>query len=279
MPLTPSALADRYFGFPRASHPASQEPDDARRGGDRPSSTDLDYTLTSHQSISNPEFTRDVRPRVARREAQVQDAPLAGAKPSVGRFSRIRPFTEATASRIMAIMSAGWVFLPVLGAPLAHGPVLRADLAPGLKRPISTRLFGENKTWRGALVMTGGTVAAALALDRVPAYRRRLPEPIANAHPAVVGGLLGLGSWVGELPNSFIKRRIGIAPGQQRHSPAGLVTSIFDQADWVPIAALLLRPIWRMTAREIAMVFVLVVAVHVPINVIGYALGARKAPI
>src|SRR5947209_3309618 len=27
---------------PRASHPAGQEPDDARRGGDRPSSTDLE---------------------------------------------------------------------------------------------------------------------------------------------------------------------------------------------------------------------------------------------
>ena len=28
--------------FPRASHPADQEPDDARQGGDRPSSTDLE---------------------------------------------------------------------------------------------------------------------------------------------------------------------------------------------------------------------------------------------
>ena len=179
----------------------------------------------------------------------------------------------------MAIVSAGWVFLPVLGAPLAHAPVLRADLAPGLKRPISKRLFGENKTWRGALVMSAGTVLAALALDRLPGYRRRLPEPMAAANPVVVGGLLGIATWVGELPNSFIKRRLGIPPGQRHRSPAGIVISIIDQADWVPIAALILRPIWRMTARETVEVFVLVVAVHLPINLAGYAIGARRTPI
>ena len=33
---------------PRASHPDGQEPDGARRGGDRPSSTDLELPLNSH---------------------------------------------------------------------------------------------------------------------------------------------------------------------------------------------------------------------------------------
>ena len=44
----------RPWAFPRASHPADQEPNDARRGGNRPSSTDLELPLNSHQSISNP---------------------------------------------------------------------------------------------------------------------------------------------------------------------------------------------------------------------------------
>ncbi|HTX31146.1 MAG TPA: CDP-archaeol synthase [Solirubrobacteraceae bacterium] len=176
-------------------------------------------------------------------------------------------------------MSAGWVFLPVLGAPAVHGPVLRWDMAPGLKRPISARLFGENKTWRGALVMTAGTTLAAGVLSGVPAYRRRLPEPVAHANPVLVGGLLGLASWAGELPNSFIKRRMGIAPGEQLQPPLGLLVSIVDQADWVPLAALLMRPIWRMTLAETAQVSALVVAVHLPLNVIGYAIGARTRPI
>jgi CDP-diglyceride synthetase len=176
-------------------------------------------------------------------------------------------------------MSAGWVFLPVLGGPVTHGPVLRWDLAPVLKRPISAQLFGENKTWRGAVVMTAGTTLAAVALARVSSYRRRLPEPIADANPVIVGGLLGLGSWMGELPNSFIKRRIGIPPGAQLRSPVGVLFSIFDQADWVPVTALLIRPIWKISLQEAAAVFGLVAAVHVPINLIGYAIGARARPI
>ncbi len=175
-------------------------------------------------------------------------------------------------------MSAGWVFLPAIGAPLAHAPVLRFDLAPRWRRPISHRAFGTNKTWRGAAMMHGGTFAAALALHRLPAYRERLPAPVQAAGPAVVGTLLGLSMWLGELPNSFVKRRLGIAPGTQRRSPAGLAISVYDQADWVPVAALLLRPVWRMSAREVALVFALVATVHVPVNLVGYAIGARTAP-
>ena len=57
----------------------------------------------------------------------------------------------------------------MLGGALAHAPFLRFDLARPLKRPLHERLFGANKTWRGALVMSGGTLAATLALHRVPA--------------------------------------------------------------------------------------------------------------
>lgn len=175
-------------------------------------------------------------------------------------------------------MAAAWVFLPVIGAPIAHAPVLRWDLAPMLRRPISARLFGENKTWRGAMVMTAGTVAAAIALHRVPGYRRRLPDAVVDADPVLIGALLGVATWAGELPNSFVKRRLGIPPGGQRPSPMGAVISVIDQADWVPTAWILLRPVWRMSPQEAGRVFVLVAALHVPINRIGYAIGARTTP-
>ena len=174
---------------------------------------------------------------------------------------------------------AEWVFLPVAGMPIAHGPVLSRDLLRPLKRPINAWAFGANKTWRGALVMGGGTFLAALALDRVPAYRERLPPEVRAAGPVRVGALLGLAVVAGELPNSFVKRRLGIAPGAQRRTLAGYAISLYDQADWVPVAVLLLRPVWRMSAREAARVFALVVAVHLPVNVVGYAIGARSAPI
>jgi hypothetical protein len=55
------------WAFPRASHPADQEPDDARRGGDRPPSTDLEQRSRHIRRTSNLVFTRIVRPRVAPR--------------------------------------------------------------------------------------------------------------------------------------------------------------------------------------------------------------------
>ena len=57
-------------------------------------------------------------------------------------------------------MRPGWAFLPALGGALAHAPVLRFDLLGPLKRPLDGgatlgghRLFGDNKTLRGALLM------------------------------------------------------------------------------------------------------------------------------
>ena len=176
-------------------------------------------------------------------------------------------------------MRPGWAFLPVLGGALAHAPVLRYDLAPSLKRPLSARLFGANKTVRGAIVMSSGTAAATLALHRVPAYRERLPAELRTAGPLRHGALLGAAVVLGELPNSALKRRLGIAPGERAGSPLGVVLAIHDQADFVLAAWPLLAPIWRMRARELAEAFAVVAGVHLAVNLVGYATGARSAPL
>jgi hypothetical protein len=183
-------------------------------------------------------------------------------------------------------MKARWVFLPVLGAALAHAPVLRFDLLRALKRPIDggatlrgRRVLGDNKTWRGAAAMSGGVLAATVLLWRSEWYRQRLPAEIRNAPPALVGALLGASVVVGELPNSFAKRQLDIAPGDQRKSPAGVAISLFDQADFVLAAWLLLLPVYRMSAREAIGVAAVVTSIHLPMNVIGYAIGARESAI
>jgi hypothetical protein len=174
-------------------------------------------------------------------------------------------------------MRPGWAFLPALGGALAHAPVLRYDLAPGLKRPLSARLFGANKTVRGAILMSSGTAAATVALHRLPAYRERLPDELQAAGPVKHGLALGAAVVVGELPNSALKRRIGIAPGERAGSPLGIALAIHDQADFVLGAWPLLAPIWRMTGRELAEAFAVVAGIHLAVNVPGYALGARSS--
>ena len=183
-------------------------------------------------------------------------------------------------------MSALWVFVPVLGAAIAHAPVLTFDLFKPMKKPLDLgatiggrRIFGDNKTWRGAITMFGGVFAATQLLWRSQSYRDRLPPELRSASPQIVGALLGASVAVGELPNSFLKRQVDIAPGERMRSPGGVLISLVDQADFVLTASLLLRPVYRMSLRETIDVALTVTAVHLPINVIGYALGARETAI
>lgn len=181
------------------------------------------------------------------------------------------------------LREALWVFLPLTGSFLAHAPVLRFGLLQPLARPLDggatlrgRRIFGENKTWRGALTMGAGVVLMTLVLSRLPEYWSKLPLPIQRSGPLLFGCLLGLGTVLGELPNSFLKRQLDIPPGAQRRSIAGTALSILDQGDFVPGVWLLLSPIWLMSPAQAAAAFLLVVVVHLAFNRIGYAIGARK---
>src|SRR3954454_18450519 len=183
-------------------------------------------------------------------------------------------------------MHARWLFLPVGGAWIAHAPVLRWNLAPALDRPIDggrtlrgRRLFGDNKSWRGALVMSGGVFGATLGLHRAAWYRERLPTQVRELPPTLLGALLALGTVAGELPNSLMKRQLGVAPGGQRMSPAGIALSLLDQGDFVLAIWLLLAPLWRMSPRQALDAFATVAAIHSGVNVVGYAIGARTSPI
>ena len=68
-PVFPSPAAARMeraaaSALPRASHPADQEPDSARRGGDRPTEHGPGTTLLRHQpNLRSSVFAHNVRPR------------------------------------------------------------------------------------------------------------------------------------------------------------------------------------------------------------------------
>lgn len=153
--------------------------------------------------------------------------------------------------------------------------MLRYDLLKTLKRPIDGGggWFGANKTWRGALVMfTGVLLATGVVWDLMPDGLRDEPWWL-------VGALIGFGTVAGELPNSYMKRRLGIAPGERRLTPGGLALVVYDQADFVPGIAIALLPVWTMPLDTLLIGFVAVAAVHLVVNVIGYAIGARDKPI
>jgi hypothetical protein len=122
---------------------------------------------------------------------------------------------------------------------------LRIRISGRLARPLDCgltfrgrQLFGKNKTWKGFVVMIPAVGLAFLTLACVSAQIGGTWQaglwPLTNGTYFWLGCWGGLGFMLGELPNSFVKRQLDIAPGVP---PSGVVArgvSFFvDQADSV----------------------------------------------
>ena len=90
-----------------------------------------------------------------------------------------------------------WLAIPVIASGLVHLVVLKLDLLPGLRAlPIDggatfrgKRVFGDNKTWRGALVTITTMTITAWVLAQVHTCCWSLPTlvPFAETHPLAWG--------------------------------------------------------------------------------------------
>ena len=82
------------------------------------------------------------------------------------------------------------------------------------------RLFGENKTVRGFVVMPLATGLSFLLVSPWPRPAGcRACGHFVHSSYAALGLLAGAGFMAGELPNSFVKRQLGIAPGSPADGP------------------------------------------------------------
>ena len=126
------------------------------------------------------------------------------------------------------------------------------------------RVFGANKTWRGALVTVLGTACFATLLAWVNTRWLQWPVavPFAAAHPFAWGALLGSGYIAGELPNSFVKRQLDIAPGAPGSGVAGRVFWLVDQLDSLAGMLLFTWPVWHPSIRVIAALVALMLVAH-----------------
>ena len=169
--------------------------------------------------------------------------------------------------------------LPLVFSGALHRAIVKANLLPALKRPIDAARFGQNKTWRGLIVMPLLTIPGAVLTQwLITAVRPALTADFGGRDPVLLGAALGLAYVLAELPNSYMKRRLGIAPGKlpEHHR---LWFAIGDQSDsalgCMIVFALLVSPPW-----QVLLVLVLLgPAVHLGANLTLYSLGLRKEPL
>jgi CDP-diglyceride synthetase len=77
-----------------------------------------------------------------------------------------------------------------------------------------TRIFGDHKTLRGFLIMLPASAVSFVVLASLVHNPAALGLwPLTLGGYARLGAIAGFGFMAGELPNSFVKRRLGIGPG------------------------------------------------------------------
>jgi hypothetical protein len=179
-----------------------------------------------------------------------------------------------------------WMVTPVLVAGFGQVLVLKTGLLPGLAVPLDRGvhwrgkpLLGPRKTWRGVIVMT--TLSALVATAQAGAARRsrRLrafsPFDYDRTNAGLLGVALGLGYCLAELPNSFVKRRLGIDPAGRANRLAWL-QYLVDQSDSVAGCLVALRFFYRPTRLETGAAFATGLLLHVGVDQLMHTLGVKR---
>lgn len=162
---------------------------------------------------------------------------------------------------------------------------LKVPIDFGKNMPDGRRIFGENKTFKGFVgmvifgavlsVLWGLIAKASPALADFNYFYRNYDNTF--LYNLMTGALSGFAYALFELPNSFLKRRLGITPGKNDINGAKRVFFIFlDQADSVFGCVLVVciffpLPVWFY------FVYVLVGALtHIIMNMLLYFCHLRK---
>lgn len=176
------------------------------------------------------------------------------------------------------------IITPAVVGGIIHSLVIKKDVFPGLRLALDAKLlwrgrrvFGDNKTIRGAAVMILSTSVATLGLSWAakPGFFPDLPVRAGTLQTLIFGAIIGIGYILGELPNSFFKRQMNIAPGSRPKGQAGLWWYIADQADSVIGVCLAIWFVYRLPWTTIITVLVIGTVVHIVFDQALYALGIK----
>jgi CDP-2,3-bis-(O-geranylgeranyl)-sn-glycerol synthase len=176
---------------------------------------------------------------------------------------------------LAGLVHSAWLRLPIsrsLFIPLDGGLTIRGR-----------RVFGDNKTIRGFVSMVpaaAGSFMLCVVVARhvAPAFASEL-WPLTTVDYAILGAWAGLGFMLGELPNSFVKRQLDVAPGQApRGRIASIVSFVIDRTDSILgmlIALSLATPTPKMT-----WVYALIIGpgIHLAFSILLFRLGVKARP-
>jgi len=136
------------------------------------------------------------------------------------------------------------------------------------RRLFGKGIFGRNKTWRGFIFGIIFSVVIAYLQRVLLNFKFFLKLSFFDySNWFVFGFLMGFGAVIGDLIESFFKRRIRIKPGEPFRP--------FDQLDFVFGALLFVSFVFRLTFEMVLVIVILSFFGHIFINHLAYYLGIR----
>ncbi|MDM8563569.1 CDP-archaeol synthase [Candidatus Marithioploca araucensis] len=132
---------------------------------------------------------------------------------------------------LVLIGTALFLTLPIVVGGTLHMVFDTKQWLNVLAVPVQERWFGANKTWRGFIVMPLVTIPGVWLIQLIePLVQNGLLVSLQESSTVILGLALGLGYVLLELPNSFIKRRLGAVPGENPEQ-CRYCFILFDQLD------------------------------------------------
>jgi CDP-2,3-bis-(O-geranylgeranyl)-sn-glycerol synthase len=119
-------------------------------------------------------------------------------------------------------------------------------------------IFGKNKTFQG--FFCGLVVGTAVGLG----------ESLTFGYPILFGLILSLGALLGDLTGAFVKRRLGLAPGE--------MLLVIDQVDFIVGAILFSFLLMTPSLELIIVVLIITPPIHLLTNFAAYKLGLKSNP-
>ena len=164
----------------------------------------------------------------------------------------------------MILFQAFSVLLPILVSGLFFIAAIKRGWLVWLNRPIDfgTGLFGPNKNWRAVVFYVVGGTAVVFVLHVLQPQAPWIAGFYA-ANPLFLGITVGLTYTAGELINSFVKRRLGLAPGAEAKTKFGkAIQSTFDNVDGALANGLALAFIFQVDWSLLCIAFAMSLLSH-----------------
>ncbi len=160
--------------------------------------------------------------------------------------------------------------LPLFVGNLLHMVIVKRNLLAGLAVPLSLPLFGAGKTYRAFVVLPVICGIASLFFRVVFLQETNLWWSFA------IGFILGIVYLLGELPNSYIKRRLGIGAGQLQERFRWL-QYVVDKTDSLVPMCMVYYFLVTITLPALLLLFVVSFLIHVTFSWVLYRVRIKKS--